>query len=748
MRLSLGFTTSLCWSGILLLVAWHVVLKPRRLYVDENALLVNAGNLDDASRGSTTEEQQAALLLAAETPEAAARFDSLYNHRDADNSLCRAFRGLGASFCDVLQIRTHAPMLQATIDAPSKPQSAESSVVVFLYSRASQPQARAARSLALRLANDSLHAPWLAKRIVLLLLPTDCPSTSPSSTSSSTSFFASSFASFSTSEVLVEQEVCAPWVRHSPALAAWLRHSTHLPYDIVDNAEAGGAEPDLASPFLGVVRDALVVDMSSAGFDSEAASDLWTPPIILLHTGLNGNLPNMDMITAPLAMFPSFIALPALGPSPALARALAPLALLASAVESLGRSLGPAAAAAAADAVAAVMDPDSPQWLRIRGLLHGTWRQATGPDGLHSLFLQQNIDSITLRVRHYGVGESTSLPELHLACVLLSLLRASSSLSEELHHSHFFYLPLDARHFWGLQEWAPALALGLLPLVLLSWRLAVWRPDGAETRAVIATGTVPAAAASDASTAASEAATVSTAAGGGSSGGGDGITVASRAVPFHSRALLCSLFDGGMFFATAAAARLLSLFPPRRGVLAALDVRAVVAVYTCLLAWIGAHGMSPKSIRKGSNSHSHSQPYSARQDTRRAATSALYLSTQAGLCAALLACLAAQAAPLALLTCALFTPLWAGVSALVPTLPSEGNLGAAEAEKGEEKDRETGRLPAAMLAVLAGVLIVIASAPRIVAASVFEWGSMGNLSGLVLLGVVHVGIAGLRVWRG
>lgn len=764
-RLSLAVVTSLCWLGILLLVAWHVVLQPRRLYVDENALLVNAGNLDEGSRGSSSEERQAALLLATESPELAARFDSLYNHRDADNSLCRAFRSLGTSFCDVLQIRSHAPMLQATIDAPNKPQAAESSVVVFLYSRSSPTQARAARSLALRLANDSLHVPWLAKRIVLLLLPTDCPSTLSSSADG------------------LEPELCSPHTRHSPALAAWLRHSTHLPYDIADPADEG-AELDLSSPFLGVVRDALIVDINSASAESRSQADPAPHPITLLHTGLNGNLPNMDMLAAPIAMFPSFIALPTLRPAAFLVSALAALSLLlVPAAEQLGGALGPQADRAAAHAAAAAVDAESPQWRRLRGLAEGTWRQVSGPDGLHSLFLQHNIDSVTLRVRRYlplgalengGVGgggrgdggggsggkgsraRGNRLPEHHLACILLSLLRTMSNLSEELHHSHFFYLPLGARHFWGLQEWAPVLALGLLPLLVLSWRLAVWRAEGAAssstTRAVSATAAETAvavdASASAGTTADAAASTVADGAyAGGSAGGSDGevsAPVLLPPAPFHSHAFMCSFVDGAFFLASAAAARLLSLPPAPRGLAAALDVRAGSALYVCLLAWIWSHGMSPPPRRStqlaSSASISTTISKSTRHDARRAATAALYLSTQVGLSAALLGSLGAQAAPLALLCCGLFLPLWAAVSGLVePSKQTDG-------EDKEEKRRR--RPPVWLLMLVAAPFLLLASAPGLVRTCVFEWGVVGNLAGLVPLGIAHVGVAGLRVWRG
>jgi hypothetical protein len=80
-----------------------------------------------------------------------------------------------------------------------------------------------------------------------------------------------------------------------------------------------------------------------------------------------------------------------------------------------------------------------------------------GGDGLHSLFLERNIDSITIRAP----------TDKGLAEMMLQLARVSSNLYEELHHSHFFYVLMGGRHFVGLSEYCGPMGLALLAFFLL-----------------------------------------------------------------------------------------------------------------------------------------------------------------------------------------------------------------------------------------------------------------------------------------
>ena len=103
------------------------------------------------------------------------------------------------------------------------------------------------------------------------------------------------------------------------------------------------------------------------------------------------------------------------------------------------------------------------------GLLrHGALLAESTGDGLHAQFLSKNIDSISLVVR------PTITDRVHdvLLDAMSKLARVSSNLHEDLHHSHFFYLLMDNTHFIGLSEYVGPMGLALCSLFALFLRLA------------------------------------------------------------------------------------------------------------------------------------------------------------------------------------------------------------------------------------------------------------------------------------
>jgi hypothetical protein len=60
---------------------------------------------------------------------------------------------------------------------------------------------------------------------------------------------------------------------------------------------------------------------------------------------------------------------------------------------------------------------------------------------------------------------------LKLMDMLEGMVRVSSNLHEELHHSIWFYMLLGSRLFVGLPEYAPVLLLALVPLMIMMFQL-------------------------------------------------------------------------------------------------------------------------------------------------------------------------------------------------------------------------------------------------------------------------------------
>jgi len=350
--------------------------------------------------------------------------------------------------------------------------SMEVTTLVFAYTEGTS---RHAFDLALAISKQLLHeADWLSKRVLILLLPVHCP-----------------FAYTNKSNSSIYLDVCEMQkqggaLRHSHVLDEWIEfyHSS-----LDSFFDAGEEEAHL--PFAGKLRDAYIIDLSTLPYSSSFSyatsyHELLFSQMEMRVVGLNGQQPNMDMVAAPLALFPFRFSIhgeKGQADSSFAATTISRLALLA---ESLANHLF----------------PSSGYQARLEGLLNFALVSLTGPDGLHAQFLKMNVDAITLRpiissvspshkhvdnthTQHHqqqfharssssssSASSSTSLPPTRsLQDVLMQLVRTSSNLHEELHHSHFFYLLLGRRHFLGLPEFAPSLILILLPLVMLLWRL-------------------------------------------------------------------------------------------------------------------------------------------------------------------------------------------------------------------------------------------------------------------------------------
>ena len=284
-------------------------LKPRGLYVDENALLVNSASL--GFREVMTRD---------------AREDDLHNFQLVMNSTVRMNPGddniclsLTKEFASVTcrgmrprekgdrMMREVANITQIVVDHPWKPRSLEVSMVVVSYHSSNELQTFGFTTV---LIKKILSADWLSKRIIILLLPlsscarqVNCTDTFEMETFNDDSYVANSCKSAS-----IDNDTR----RFSKALSTWLNeyHSIgHNQYDKVGHRVQ----------YEGLLRDAYVIDfteplITSTSSNSERTRDSikdgsmsrkvsWEK-ILLSTVGNNGQLPNMDFLTAPLASFP------------------------------------------------------------------------------------------------------------------------------------------------------------------------------------------------------------------------------------------------------------------------------------------------------------------------------------------------------------------------------------------------------------------------------------------------------------
>lgn len=188
---------------------------------------------------------------------------------------------------------------------------------------------------------------------------------------------------------------------------------------------------------IGLIRESYILDMTiESRFGNKSAR--WDA--VNLHiSGLNGVLPNMDIVASVLALFP-FVH-------------VSQNMLITSVLQRLGSIL--------------------PQDYRRRlcSLLSFCSDLLRAPQGLHAQFLKHNVDSITLQLSNRDKSEylHESVGKYEILELSSKLLRMSSNLQgestsscisscnlsnlqcalmiEELHHSQFFYLLMGDRDF-------------------------------------------------------------------------------------------------------------------------------------------------------------------------------------------------------------------------------------------------------------------------------------------------------------
>ncbi|CAM9625355.1 unnamed protein product [Scytosiphon promiscuus] len=226
----------------------------------------------------------------------------------------------------------------------------------------------------------------------------------------------------------------------------------------------------------GVMRAALSLEYAEAG-DPEVVQ--------LLTSGVNGELPNMDLLNAAvfhherqgLAVKLDMCSTPLNGEPFACPDAVG------QAAKAAELYLPPSAKTSA---VQGYLD-------RLFAMLGFMGSAVVGPNGPHAHFLRHSVDALTIRSlgktkrdqSNIGQRATTSGTATGSTAAVLSILRGVSNLEEELHHSFFSYLMLSTKAFVSIGEYAYALVLLLIPLALQGRRLSALKEGGSLVSAVL-----------------------------------------------------------------------------------------------------------------------------------------------------------------------------------------------------------------------------------------------------------------------
>ncbi len=425
-------------------------LKPRGLYVDENALVVEAmRSANDQNKGRERSHEW------------------VKHDISSIDDLCVSLMGEGASSCKT----TTVAITEIIIDAPSKVLSAEVTLIALPFISCNNLVKDRVMQTAYDMSMSLLRSMWLSKRVIILLVPTSCGKQLCDVDMEDMQDFDFHLSNHDT-EDMCETKTGA--VRHSKVLSQWLAqyHGTNdSGAETPEESCTNHSVPD--ATYVGVIRDAYVLDLSQTLLSpqlskkgEEKALKAGTTEAVRAASmmdvriiGTNGVLPNMDLVSSTLALFPSALRLAYHAPA---SGARYPN----TGTVGMHRDRGNWDRGDKATFIS--------YWEKLQGLVVFWLSQMQGPDGLHSQFLGFNIDSLSL-IPHNQIEmgaaeaeytETSGAHMLHLD-ILLLLVRCSSNLHEELHHSHFFYLIQSPSSFVGLSEYAPTMLLVLLPLLAM-----------------------------------------------------------------------------------------------------------------------------------------------------------------------------------------------------------------------------------------------------------------------------------------
>ncbi len=352
-------------------------LKPRSLYIDEHALLINSGTKYLYAHASTSNSV----------------VDAVKANGVEDSSLCSVFH------CQELYMSniTTQPIIHIQLHN----RHLETIVVSFIVS------SNSSNHYITSIAKQIKDTKWIAKNILLLVIYQDCAIDKCGNHNNE--------------------------LRYSAVMEQWFQQHYHNRF--------------------GLLRQNFIVDLTQV--NNASVSDTMTE---LLYVGIDGQLPNMDLIAAALAILPPHVVVD--GRSKRYANMHEkenPLEYLR--LSSLPRALQQVIpyfyrVISNFDGILNVNE----YFHRLIGLLEHLLASINGPSGIHGQFQLRNIDSLTLRYLNQSAYDMTN--------DVMKLVRIANNLHEELHHSHFYYLMMGHRHFVSIMEFATNYLLLVTPILL------------------------------------------------------------------------------------------------------------------------------------------------------------------------------------------------------------------------------------------------------------------------------------------
>ena len=373
--------------------------KPRGIYVDENALLVNSGTSGfPLSNGNENSPQWLNFRHMK---------DSVTHSSNSVPSFCRFVTSnhLSVSCCQIE--KSTGTMTKIIVDHPWKARSLEVTTIAISYHSTNKIQSLAyAAALIKRISTSN----WLSKRILILLIPLqyDEGQTAARGETRVAAFDHQKSGTQTAEGNHGHSEMHR--VRFSLSLSTWLDEYHAMQPRISDNVFEVPQQPSTqicdGSIHEGLLRDAYIVDFSEPFITSIAAEHceslggckekgkgkaLWRT-IRVLIAGNNGQLPNMDFIAAPLAIFPKTLTSETEAETE---QSLSADLMMNKILAMFPKNLLPGLY----DSIEKLLSRrECRQYLRVMaGLLSFSGALVEGPSGLHGQFIRRNIDALTLR---------------------------------------------------------------------------------------------------------------------------------------------------------------------------------------------------------------------------------------------------------------------------------------------------------------------------------------------------------------
>jgi hypothetical protein len=286
---------------------------------------------------------------------------------------------------------------QIIIDHPWKSRSLEVTMIVISYHYTNKKQSFV---LANTIIDRIINADWLSKRIMVLLIPANCGFLKDVCYNQN----------YVHAEELASKYDNIYPIRYSKLLSSWI-DEYHFNENKQNYDEANGKN----TRNEGIIRDAYIIDFSSPYITTKLISSkqkiskkklkkneqkneniFYWDTTQLLITGNNGQLPNLDFLSAPLALFPDGTISEAEGaflPTVGVER----LNVEQKGKKGFTRSIIITQLAKICTVSAAYHYECERYFKRLEGLFSFSKTLIEGPSGLHGQFIRKNIDAVTLR---------------------------------------------------------------------------------------------------------------------------------------------------------------------------------------------------------------------------------------------------------------------------------------------------------------------------------------------------------------